>query len=68
MPSLDSLLGDQHDIGMAKYHGIDAMFSDDLDKNENLLRNLVRIWHQIRKFNGPRNACIGVETKSSGGC
>ena len=32
VPSLDSVLGDQNDIGMAKHHGIDAMFSDGLKK------------------------------------
>ena len=43
--SLNSVLGDQHDIDRAKHHGTDAMSSDDLkklNKNKKLIKKLAR--------------------------
>jgi Ribosomal protein L1p/L10e family len=43
--TLNSVLGDQHDIDRAKHHGVDAMSSDDLkklNKNKKLIKKLAR--------------------------
>ena len=43
--TVNSVLGDQHDIDRAKHHGTDAMSSDDLkklNKNKKLIKKLAR--------------------------
>lgn len=43
--TVNSVLGDQHDIDRAKHHGVDAMSSDDLkklNKNKKLIKKLAR--------------------------